>query len=101
MVHDENTKIDKQVTYEYELDQLTLDKGKPVKVTSADTGGWKLFMKTADGWDTLVRRMVQLDYQQNFMIILKMLQGMRVQIILMTISSPKNLVRKLEKYLQR
>ena len=50
MIHSENTKIDKQVTYEYELDSLTLDIGKHVKVTNADTGGWKLFMKVADGW---------------------------------------------------
>ena len=53
MSHDENTKIDKQVTYEYELDTLTLDTGKHVKVTSADTGGWKLYMKTATGWENV------------------------------------------------
>ena len=45
MVHDENTKMDKQVTYQYELDTLELDIGKHVKVTSADTGGWKKFMR--------------------------------------------------------
>ena len=50
MLHSENTKIDKQVTYEYELDTLSLAVGKHVKVTSADTGGWKLFMKVADGY---------------------------------------------------
>jgi len=50
MLHGENTKIDKQVTYEYELDTLSLAVGKHVKVTSADTGGWKLFMKTATGY---------------------------------------------------
>ena len=50
MIHDENTPIDKQVTYEYELDTLDLAIGKHVKVTNADTGGWKLFMKTATGW---------------------------------------------------
>ena len=50
MLHNENTKIDKQVTFEYELDTLIMDIGKHVKVTSADTGGWKLFMKTATGW---------------------------------------------------
>jgi hypothetical protein len=50
MLHDENTKIDKQVTFQYELDSLDLAVGKHVKVTSADTGGWKLFMKTATGW---------------------------------------------------
>jgi len=53
MAHDENTKIDKQVTYEYQLDALTLDIGKHVRVTSADTGGWKLFMKTATGWENV------------------------------------------------
>ena len=53
MTHDENTEIDKQVTYEYELDTLTLVIGKHVKVTSADTGGWKLFMKTATGWENV------------------------------------------------
>ena len=50
MVHDENTPIDKQVTYEYELDTLDLGIGKHVKVTSADTGGWKIYMKTATGY---------------------------------------------------
>ena len=53
MVHDENTPIDKQVTYQYELDTLTLDTGKHVKVTSADTGGWKIFMKTSTGWENV------------------------------------------------
>ena len=53
MTHDENTKIDKQVTYQYELDTLDLEIGKHVKVTSADTGGWKLFMKTATGWENV------------------------------------------------
>jgi len=50
MTHDENTKIDKQVTFQYELDTLDLAIGKHVKVTNADTGGWKLFMKTATGF---------------------------------------------------
>ncbi len=53
MSHDENTKIDKQVTYEYELDELDLAVDKHVKVTSADTGGWKIFMKTATGWENV------------------------------------------------
>jgi len=53
MVHNEDTQIDKQVTYEYELDRLEIDNGKHVKVTSADTGGWKLFMKTATGWENV------------------------------------------------
>jgi hypothetical protein len=53
MIHDENTKIDKQVTYQYELDTLDLQIGKHVKVTSADTGGWKLFMRTASGWENV------------------------------------------------
>ena len=50
MVHSENTPIDKQVKFQYELDTLDLAIGKHVKVTNADTGGWKLFMKTANGW---------------------------------------------------
>tara|TARA_A100001015_G_scaffold231170_1_gene261693 strand:+ start:210 stop:13220 length:13011 start_codon:yes stop_codon:yes gene_type:complete len=50
MTHDENTPIDKQVKFQYELDTLDLAIGKHVKVTSADTGGWKLFMKTATGF---------------------------------------------------
>ena len=50
MTHDENTPIDQQVTFEYELDTLELAVGKHVKVTNADTGGWKLFMKTADAY---------------------------------------------------
>jgi len=50
MVHNENTPIDKQVTYEYELDTLDVELGQHVKVTSSDTGGWKLFMKTSTGW---------------------------------------------------
>jgi hypothetical protein len=53
MTHDENTVIDKQVTYEYQLDTLDLAVGKHVKVTSADTGGWKLFMRTATGWENV------------------------------------------------
>ena len=53
MVHDENTPIDKQVRFEYELDTLDLAVGKHVKVTNADTGGWKLFMKTATGWSNV------------------------------------------------
>ena len=50
MIHSENTPIDKQVTFEYELDKLDLAIGKHVKVTNADTGGWKLFMKTSKGF---------------------------------------------------
>ena len=53
MVHDENTPIDKQVRFEYELDTLDLAVGKHVKVTNADTGGWKLFMKTSTGWSNV------------------------------------------------
>ena len=53
MIHDENTKIDKQVTYQYELDTLELATGKHVKVTNADTGGWKLYMKTATDWENV------------------------------------------------
>jgi hypothetical protein len=53
MIHSENTPIDKQVKFQYELDTLDLAIGKHVKVTNADTGGWKLFMKTADGWQNV------------------------------------------------
>jgi hypothetical protein len=53
MTHGEDTKIDKQVTYQYELDTLDIAIGKHVKVTSADTGGWKLFMRTVDGWENV------------------------------------------------
>ena len=49
--YSETTLIDKQVTFEYELDGLDLVPGKNVKVTSADTGGWKLFTKTTSGWE--------------------------------------------------
>ena len=50
MTHDENTVIDAQVTYEYQLDTLNLQNGQHAKVTNADTGGWKLFMKTSTGY---------------------------------------------------
>ena len=50
MTHNENTVIDAQVTFEYELDTLNLAVGQHAKVTKADTGGWKLFMKTATGY---------------------------------------------------
>ena len=50
MIHSENTPIDKQVKFQYELDTLDLAIGKHVKVTNADTGGWKLFMQTATGF---------------------------------------------------
>jgi cyclophilin family peptidyl-prolyl cis-trans isomerase len=48
--HDENTVIDEQVTYQYELDTLDLAVGKHVKVLQADTGGWKIFQQTTDGF---------------------------------------------------
>jgi len=51
MTHNENTTIDKQVTYQYELDGLVLPVGSHVKVTNADTGGWKLFMRISTGWE--------------------------------------------------
>ena len=50
MLHSENTVIDAQVTFEYQLDTLNLETGQHVKVTKADTGGWKLFMKTSTGY---------------------------------------------------
>jgi hypothetical protein len=51
--YNENTQIDKQVTYQYELDTLELGVGKIVKVTSADTGGWKLYCKKITEWDNI------------------------------------------------
>ena len=53
MSHTANTVIDAQVTFEYQLDSLDLDTGKHAKVTKADTGGWKLFMKTSTGWENV------------------------------------------------
>jgi hypothetical protein len=50
---DANTVIDNQVTYEYQLDTLNLAVGKHAKVTTADTGGWKLFKRTAAGWENV------------------------------------------------
>jgi len=50
MIHSEDTPIDAQVTFEYQLNDLDLAVGKHVKVTKADTGGWKLFMKTSTGY---------------------------------------------------
>ena len=46
--YDENTLIDKQVNFQYEMDALPLEIGDIVKVLKADTGGWKLFEKTTD-----------------------------------------------------
>jgi hypothetical protein len=48
--HSVDTIIDKQVTYQYELDTLTLAVNKHVKVLRADTGGWKIFQKTTNGF---------------------------------------------------
>jgi len=48
-----DTKIDKQVTYQYELDSLSVEIGSHAKVTSADTSGWKIFQYTANGWENV------------------------------------------------
>ena len=48
--YDKNTVIDEQVTYQYELDTLNLAVDKHVKVLRADTGGWKIFQQTTDGF---------------------------------------------------
>ena len=53
MTHDENTRIDAQVQFEYQLDELNLQDGQHAKVTSADTGGWKIFMKTSEGFENV------------------------------------------------
>jgi hypothetical protein len=49
-VTDENTVIDAQVTYQYQLDKLDLAVDKHVKVLQSDTGGWKIFRQTTDGF---------------------------------------------------
>lgn len=51
--YDENTVIDKQVNYQYEMDALPLEIGDIVKVLRADTGGWKLFEKTTDAMENV------------------------------------------------
>jgi len=51
--YDTNTRIDVQVNYEYNLDELSLDTDQIVKVKNADTGGWKLYVKTNDGWSNV------------------------------------------------
>ena len=48
-----DTYIDKQVTYQYELDTLTVDINNYVKVLKSDSGGWKIFKKIATGWDNV------------------------------------------------
>jgi hypothetical protein len=48
--YDTNTVIDSQVNYEYNLDELSLEVGQVAKVKNADTGGWKLYAKTASDW---------------------------------------------------
>ena len=48
-----NTVITAQVDYEYNLDSLLLTVGQVAKVKNADTGGWKLFVRTTDGWDNV------------------------------------------------
>jgi hypothetical protein len=53
MKHSAETVIDKQIKHPYELEGLILDVGKHVKVTNSDTGGWKLYMKTASDWENV------------------------------------------------
>ena len=48
-----DTIIDQTVTYQYQLDTLSTAIGKVVKITTADTGGWKLFVKTNTGWENI------------------------------------------------
>jgi len=50
---DANAAIEKQLNYQYELDALTLENGKYVKVLTADTGGWKIFESTTDGFKNI------------------------------------------------
>ena len=48
-----NTVIDALVENEYNLDELSLDIDQIAKVKNADTGGWKLYSKTSNGWDNV------------------------------------------------
>ena len=41
-----DTRIDKQVQYQYELDELTVDNNSYVKVLKSDSGGWKIYKYT-------------------------------------------------------
>jgi hypothetical protein len=68
MDHSANTIIDAQVTYEYQLDTLNLAVGKHAKVTSADTGGWKLFMRLHQVGKMLELKMVQFKSNEVYMI---------------------------------
>ena len=47
---DDNIIVEKQLNYQYELDTLSLESGKYIKVLKADTGGWKIFESTTDGF---------------------------------------------------
>ena len=48
-----DTIIDRQIAYQYQLDTLTVAVDSVVKVTAADTGGWKLFVRTNTRWDNI------------------------------------------------
>jgi len=50
---DANAAIEKQLNFQYELDGLTLGNGKYVKILTADTGGWKIFESTSDGFKNI------------------------------------------------
>ena len=45
-----DTYINKQVQYQYDLDDVELDIGQYAKVVKSDTGGWKIYEKTSTGW---------------------------------------------------
>jgi len=47
---DANTIINAQLNYQYELESLILDNEKHVKVLYGDTGGWKIYKKTSNGF---------------------------------------------------
>ena len=42
-----DTYINKQVQYQYDLDDVELDIGQYAKVVKSDTGGWKIYEKTS------------------------------------------------------
>jgi hypothetical protein len=49
----EDVRIDKQVTYQYQLDSVSVNVGDHVKVTQADSGGWKIYKYTAKGFENV------------------------------------------------
>ena len=51
--YNNDTIINKQINYQYELDSTEADVGQTVKVLNADTGGWKIFLNTTSGFENI------------------------------------------------